>query len=258
MKSITYVKPLLFLPLFILGSCASKNDFFVVQDDVRKLKTEAETIKSQSAVSYADIQQVRDEVTRLRGTLEESEHKNNNSFSRLTEDDSLLVAQVGSIESRLQKLEQNYATLAQELKKKEVLPLPPPVPQPVEQPAPLVSDVVLLNVGSEKLSQHNDAVARESFSALLKNYPKSPLLDQAQFLLAESFFDEKKYENAILEYQVVIAKYTNSLKRPAALYKQGLAFELIGDSVNAKARFKDLLAIYGKTPEAALAKKKLK
>ncbi len=257
MKNTTYVKPLLFLPLFILGSCASKTDFFVVQDDVRKLKTEAETIKSQSAVSYADIQQVRDEVSRLRGTVEESEHKSNNSFTRLTEDDSLLIAQVGGIESRLQKLEQNYATLAQELKKREVLPLPP-VPQPAEQPAPLASDVVLLNVGSEKLSQHNYAAARESFSALLKNYPKSTLCDQAQFLLAESFFDAKKYENAILEYQVVIAKYTNSSKRPAALYKQGLAFEFIGDAVNAKARFKDLIALYGKTSEAALAKKKLK
>jgi tol-pal system protein YbgF len=91
----------------------------------------------------------------------------------------------------------------------------------------------------------------------MQAYPKSELFDDAQFFLAESYFSEKWYEKAVLEYQTLIAKYTKSNKRPAALYKQALAFEKLGDTVNAKARFRDVVSVYPASPEAAQAKKKL-
>ncbi len=251
------MKPFLFLPVFALAACASKGDFIVVQDDVQKLKTEAETIKSQSAVSYSDVQQVRDEVSRLRGDIEESNHKNSKSLSRLGIEDSLLVHQVGDLESRLLKIEQ-YLGIGKGLILSTATSPEQKDSVAVAKTPGKLSDAALLKAGVESLAKKKYVAARESFNALLKSYPKSVAVDSAQFLIAESYFSEQWYEKAILEYQVVIAKFLISTKRPAALYKQARSFEMIDDLVNAKARYKDLINVYPASPEAGLAKKRLK
>ncbi len=242
------IKPFIFFPVLVLSACASKQDLLVVEDNVRKLKTESETIKTQSAVSYSDIQQVRDDVSRLQGSIEEISHKNQQTFGRLGMEDSLLVHKVDELESRLQKMEQYIASA-----KRDTLSAPssshlPPVP---------LTDAVLISDGEQKLNAKNYAAAREVFGLLLQRKPLSARADEAQFFIAESYFGEKWYEKAILEYQVVISKYIKSSKRPAALYKQALSFELIGDAVNARARFGDLINIYPYSPQAALARKKM-
>ena len=238
-------KPFLFLPLIVLSACASKQDLVVVADDLRKLKTDSETIKVQSAGSYSDIQQVRDEVARLQGSIEEREFKSKQAFGRLGVEDSLLVHKVDDLESRLQRVEE-YLGLT---RKEDVVA--------VATPAETLNDVGLLNDGLDKFSKKNYTSARESFSTLLKSYPKSQLADNAQFQIAESYFNEKKYEDAILEYQKVIEKYTKSSKRPTSLYKQAISWEKIGQVANAKARFKSLVDVYPASPEAKLASKKL-
>ena len=249
------IKPFLFLPVLVISACASKQDLYVVADDVRKLKTDSESIKTQSAGSYSDVQQVRDEISRLQGSIEEVTHKNHQAFGRLGMEDSLMVHKIDELESRLQKIEL-YLGFD---KKEKLTSIAPPHSDSVDgaKTAAVPDDTALLNEGIEKLGKNSYAPARESFSALLKNYPKSNHADKAQFYIAESFFSEKWYEKAILEYQVVIAKYTKSATRPSALYKQALSFEKIGDTVNAKARLKTLLNVYPKAPEAVLARKKI-
>ncbi len=241
------IKPFIFFPVLALSACASKQDLLVVEDNVRKLKTESETIKTQTAVSYSDVQQVRDDVSRLQGSIEEISHNNRQTFGRLGMEDSLLVHKVDELELRLQKIEQYIAPAKQEIPSSSSSSL---------ATVPL-TDAALLSDGEVKLNQKNYSAARESFNLLLQRTPPSALAGEAQFYVAESYFDEKWYEKAILEYQVVISKYTKSSQRPAALYKQALSFELTGDAVNAKARFKDLVSIYPASSQAALARKKL-
>ncbi len=258
------IKPFFYLPVFALASCASKQDLNVVAYDVRKLKTESETIKSQTAVSYADVQQVRDDVLRLQGRLEEiahksgeSAHSNENSFRRLGTQDSLLFHQVGDLDSRLLKIEQ-YLGLGKEAAQSPVLLSGQKDSVAVNTASGTLTDAALLNGGMEKLKQNSYAAARESFSTLLRTWPKSDLADDAQFFIAESYFNEKWYEKAIVEYQVVISKYAKSNKRPGALYKQARSFEILGDTTSAKTRYKDLVNTYPTSFEAGLAKKKLR
>jgi len=275
----TKIKPFVFLPFVVLSACASKQDLVLFNDDLRKLKNDSEaiktqsegslteiqqlradlqkltneidTIKAQSASSYSDAQQIRDDVFRLQGSFEGSLHKSSEAFKRLGMEDSLLVYKVDDLDVRLQKLEQLSRSGKQENQPGGVTQKTgdSSIPEPLD-------DVALLKEGSEKLAQQNYVSARESFDALLKNYPKSELADKAQFQLAESYFGEKKYENAILAYQVVIAKYLKSSNRAAALYKQARSFQKIGDTVNANARDKDLLKVYPNSPEAGLVRKK--
>lgn len=256
------IKPFFYLPVIALAACASKQDLNVVAYDVQKLRTDSEAIKSQTAVSYADLQQVRENVVQLQGSIEEMQHKasetarsHDKSFSRLGTVDSLLVHQVGDIDTRLLKIEQ-YLGLGKEASS-SIMPGQKDSVR-VDKTAGAQSDALFLNRGIESLEQNNYAAARENFQKLLQTYPKSHLVDSAQFFIAESYFSEKWYEKAILEYQVVISKYTKSKKRPAALYKQARSFEIIGDITNAKARYKDLVNDYPNSSEAGLAKKKLR
>ena len=243
------------MPVLFLSACASKQDLVVVADDLKKLKTESETIKTQSAGSYSDVQKVHDDISRLEGSIEEAAHKNRQTFARLGMEDSLLVHKVDDLESRLQKIEQYLG-----IEKKEQSSLVAPKSEESAEsakPAVVTEDALLLKEGLERLAKNSFAPSRESFTALLKKYPASALADQAQFHLADSYFSEKWYEKAILEYQVVIAKYVKSSKRPAALFKQAISFEKISDTANAKARFKTLVNMYPKAPEAVLARKKI-
>ena len=241
------IKPFIFFPALLLSACASKQDLLVVEDNVRKLKTESETIKTQTAVSYSDVQQVRDDVSRLQGRIEEVSHNSTLAFGRLGMEDSLLVHKVDELELRLHKIEQSTIASAKRDSLSAVALLPPVPP----------TDAALLSDGEEKLNAKNYAAARECFNVLLQRMPVSAHADDAQFYIAESYFGEKWYEKAILEYQVVISKYAKSGRRPAALYKQALSFELIGDVVNANVRFRDLVNIYPSSPQAALARKKM-
>ena len=249
------ITPFLFLPVLFLSACASKQDLVVVADDLKKLKTESETIKTQSAGSYSDVQKVHDDISRLEGSIEEAAHKNRQTFARLGMEDSLLVHKVDDLESRLQKIEQ-YLGIDKKEQSSSAAPKSKETPESAK-PSGVTDAAALLKEGQERLGKNSFAPARESFAALLKTYPASALADQAQFYLADSFFSEKWYEKAILEYQVVIAKYIKSSKRPAALFKQAISFEKIGDAANAKARFKTLVNMYPKAPEAALARKKI-
>lgn len=100
--------------------------------------------------------------------------------------------------------------------------------------------------------------ARQGFQQFLKSYPKSANADNAQFWIGETYYKEKWYEKAILEYQAVIEKYPKGNKVAAAMLKQGMAFLHLGDKPNARLILKELVKKYPKSNEAAIAGKKLK
>lgn len=254
------IKPFLFFPFLFLSACASKEDLIIVKDDLQKLKSDSETIKTQSAGSYSDVQQIRDEVSRLQGSIEEINHNNRKAFRRFGTEDSLLVHKIDDLESKLQKIEQYLGFGQMENAPSAAVPLQKSGSVDEAKNAKDFSDKELLNDGLDKFSKNNYAAARVSFSALIQTYPKSLLVSDAHFCLAESYFNESSYEEAITEYQQVIANYIKSRKRPAALYKQGLSFEKIGGADNVKAakeRFRSVVNLYPATPEAKLARKKL-
>ncbi len=100
--------------------------------------------------------------------------------------------------------------------------------------------------------------ARQGFQDLLKNYPKSNHADNAQFWIGETYYREKWFEKAILEYQKVIEKYPKGNKVPASRLKQGLAFSNLGDNTNARLILQELIKSHPQSNEARIAGKKLK
>jgi len=103
----------------------------------------------------------------------------------------------------------------------------------------------------------NIPAAREEFKRFLGAHPKSKYAENAHFWLGECYFSEKKYDEAILEFDEVIKKFPKGNKVPDALYRQGMAFLEMKDTMNAKLIFKEVVKRYPKSDQATRARKKL-
>lgn len=100
--------------------------------------------------------------------------------------------------------------------------------------------------------------ARIQFENFINKYPDSDNVDNARFWIADSYYVEKWFEKAILEYQKVLEDYPKSNKLPAARLKQGYAFAELGEKANARLILKELLKKHPGTNEARYAQEKLK
>lgn len=102
------------------------------------------------------------------------------------------------------------------------------------------------------------AKSRELFGKFLEQHPKDKLAANAHYWLGESYYNDKNYDQAILEFQEVIKNYPQHEKVPAAMLKQGLALKEAGETKASIYVLKKLVEEYPKSDEAKLAKEKLR
>lgn len=167
------------------------------------------------------------------------------------EDISLLKSdtskRLATLEERLTRLEKGLADL--EKKTAEVAQTQVQLQQTPEN---------LYRQGMDAMQgEGGGAKAREFFSRFLELYPKHKLAANARYWIGETYYGEKNYEQAILEFQEVIQHHSDKEKAPAALLKQGMAFRELGDKKSATYDFKRVIEEYPKSEEAKLAKEKL-
>ena len=99
--------------------------------------------------------------------------------------------------------------------------------------------------------------AREKFESFIKDYPENEYTDNSRFWIAESYFRDKSFEDAILAYEDLFRKNPDSDKIPGAMLKQGMAFFALKDKDTGRLILEKLLEKYPDSEQAAEAKKKL-
>ena len=82
------------------------------------------------------------------------------------------------------------------------------------------------------------------------------MADDAQYWIGESYFSQKDYNRAILEFNDVL-KYRKGDKVPAALLRQAQAFIEIGDKTDARLILQKLLNDHPNSEQARDAKERL-
>ena len=100
--------------------------------------------------------------------------------------------------------------------------------------------------------------AYDLFNSYAEKYPKSRLAVNSRFWAADCMFKQKEYALAILEYQNVIADHPRHDKAPAALLKQGMAFEALEDRDTARIVYNKIISDFPKSEQATTARSKLK
>ncbi|MCU0561025.1 MAG: tol-pal system protein YbgF [Desulfobacterales bacterium] len=262
--------------VLILGGCATRRDVHTIdtrisemelrdaeerrrrEDFARNREATEQALRQQAASTRAQIDEVREEMRALSGRIEELEHALRQQ-PRPAGD-----AADRPREEKLARLEEANAQTAQRLARMEQHLKLEPLAAPASKIKPevaaprMATEAELYTKARQSFDQGHMGAARKGFEEFLVSYPSSDNADNAQFWIGETFFQEKSYEKAILEYQKVIEKYPRGNKVPAALLKQGLAFLSLKDRVNSRLIFEELVRKYPNTSEAKAAADRLK
>ncbi|MCR5813439.1 MAG: tol-pal system protein YbgF [Desulfovibrio sp.] len=118
--------------------------------------------------------------------------------------------------------------------------------------------LALYDAGLNAYNARNYSEAQRSFADFLKNYGSHNLVPDAQYYLAECYFQRNQFPEAALAYNEVITKYPKSSHAAGSYLKQGICFSKSGQKDAAKARMNELIKKYPSSPEAARAKNFLK
>lgn len=271
----------------LFGSCASQKEMSAVDNRLTEMELRAaeerksrdrissqvdeyakmrqsmdEELRRQSASLHALIEELREEIRLLNGKLEEVEYSLNRqqkateSIQRKSEDaSSRLTEATARNDDRIARIEQ-YLNFESAGKPGKVVPAP--TPANTAQAKKELTEGELYKSAKQAFDQGDSETAKKYFEEVIQRFPKSENADNAQFWIGEIYYREKWYEKAILEYQKVIEKYPGGNKVPAALLKQGLAFNNIGDKPNSRHILEELVKKYPKSNEAKIAREKLK
>lgn len=252
----------------ILASCATRGDFSELR---REMNTNAGMIESRLSVIEQTVAQI-DSLIGEQLLLNQSLRAMLGSQSReQTEKISTITARQDDInyllKELLEKLQviQLYGGLESKTPKDagEKAPAFPPsaASQPGFQPllaAPKVAPETLYQTAMKDIEQENYVLAENRFLTFLLQHPDHPLAPNAQYWLGENYYVQKKYEQAIKEFEKVAEKYPKSEKVQAALLKLGFAQIELGDVNKGKATLQGIIKKYKSSNEAALAREKIK
>ena len=217
-------------------------------------------LRSKYAGLNVSFDNLRKELQQVNGRIEEIDYLLNRKLTQYEEDGNKQQERLEELSLSVAKSEKQIAQLEQYLNI-EGKPAPPsatvaPAPGTTSPATPTAKQ--LYNDGRQAFDNGKMDKSRQLFLSLIKGHPKSDYADNAQFWIAESYYREKWYERAILEYQTVIEKYPKGNKVPSAKHKQGMAFLKIGDKANARIILNDLVKKHPNSNEAKIAAQKLK
>ena len=235
------------------------------------------------AQTAAAADELRVELQRLNGTVEELQYRMQSGSGPNAEAQTIIATRLAELETRLAALEQRVDPDRQVAFKpsREARPIaaapepgrtpPPPAtsPLPTRQPLtrdpaptspPAASDSASEGLYQRALKEYkagNHEVAIVLFKQLLRQHPEASIAGHAQYWLGESLYAQQQYEAAIVAFDEVVQKYADDSKVPAAILKQGYAFAALDDVRNARFFLQQVQRKYPDSKEAEQASKRL-
>ncbi|MFZ2493118.1 MAG: tol-pal system protein YbgF [Thermoanaerobaculia bacterium] len=269
MKTITAFRLTVALAAALAASgCVSTSDFEQMQDKVAELQEELANVKRTTS-SKEDVQSVNLRIA------EQTE--------MLLKSNATLVAKVSEIEERIQNtqggIEQtNYRIdqIAQQVTRQQteiealrvqaaqVAPASTaggPAMSEVNVPAPVsptADPMEAYNAAFRDYQRGNFDLAMEGFREFLAMNPNSDLADNASYWIGESLFSQKKYREAIEQFDNVVNKFPKSDKVAGALLKKGYAYISLGERAQGVVQLQYVVHEHPKSQEASLARQRLK
>lgn len=100
------------------------------------------------------------------------------------------------------------------------------------------------------------AEGKNRFEEFLQKYPEGRYAANALYWIGESYYVQRSYPEALLEFKQVSARFPRHHKTADALLKAGMTYQKLGDKDNADLQFKALLADFPQSEAARLARSK--
>jgi tol-pal system protein YbgF len=259
------------------AGCISTSDFEAVQRQVGELQEELAGLK-RTAAGKQDVQNVNVRIAEQTETLLKS---NATLVAKVSEIEERIASTQGGIESSSHRLDQLAQQLAQAQRELEELrarvaalqAAPPaaaadPATPGSEMTVPATPDTGATAPAGDPMQTYQAAyrdyqrgnfdLAIEGFTEFLQGNARSDLADNAAYWIGESLFSQKKYREAIAQFDSVVSRYPKSDKVPGALLKKGYAYINIGERAQGVVQLQYVLHEHPRSQEAALARQKLR
>jgi len=184
-----------------------------------------------------------------------------------------LQAKLEDTNYRLAQLSQQIAATNQELKSFRSLPpaVPPegtiggdPQQQPV-QPPPQQNPA---GGGADPQTLYNSAyndylkgsydLAMREFQEYLANFPTTELADNATYWIGECYYRQRRFRQAVEQFDTVLERYSRSDKVAAATLKKGYALLELGERSQGVVQLRHVIKQYPNSDEANLARQRLR
>lgn len=101
------------------------------------------------------------------------------------------------------------------------------------------------------------SVAASEFQDVVHYYPLDDLAGTSQFYLGEIAYQQKKYEDAINDYNAVLEGFSGNAKAPAAQLHKGYALLALNHRESGIRELRQLIQRHPQTPEARAARSRL-
>ena len=221
-------------------------------DSMDDNQTTSATAKNGGAkASHYEIEELKNEIIKLSGKVEELEHSQKGMNTSETNQ------MVGKLDMRVADLEKNQILIMSEIK--ELKDRHDETPEkPVSSKSKSGSGKALLSEGFSLLMAKQYEEAGEKFKEFGERNPKGKDAAEMRFGLGEVSYGQKAWKKAIVEYSKVQESSTKSPRIPASLLKIGLCFEQLGMQKEAKSFFSELLERFPQAAESKKAQSKMK
>ena len=286
---------LVLLPVVALSGCVTTQDasslrrgVYGMEQDLQDLNIRVQRLEQASgkdsgrgnvAELNARLEELRVQVGRLSGRLDEQEYRLSRRQQPLTpspanpEDRPEAGISGGASASPTSEIEPppNIEIPSGDTSDKlaKASPAPPPLPPPpppevpkgvpsIQAPPSQNPEKAAFDTAFDLFQKNQFANARQQFQSFMRQYPQSSMADSALYWIGECYYSEKQYQNSIETFQQVLNRYPSGNKTPNAMLKQAAAFQQIGDRTAARILYERLIDQFPKSPQAQIAKQKLK
>jgi len=226
-----------------------------LQDDTAGgVRAHVETLARNQADFQAELDGVRVDLQSMQGRTGDQERINDDLRQDLVLMRDELSLQVADHEKRLAQLEPVATGLNPALSAPAVVPSASAAPvvstTPRGESAPELYERALKTIREEQ----DLAAGRELMETFLKRYPGDDLAVNAAYWVGETYYAEKAYEKAILQFEEIIQKYGEQPKVASAMLKQAMAFESTGDKATGRLLLQRVVERFPLSDEAKKAK----
>ncbi|MBR5346871.1 MAG: tol-pal system protein YbgF [Deltaproteobacteria bacterium] len=228
----------------MLGGCAFSQEETALKRDLDEMKSRLAYLEQRAASEsqasqgqanmQADLDNLRVELQTVRGQLADQERQN----AQLKEE---LTTQINNTKKTVERA-----------------PAPAPAKTVTKEEQPESTDAEdVYKQALARIRENGDySGGRKALQGFVKTYPDNSLVPNALYWIGETYYAEKDYENAIVQFQKVLDKYPQHAKAAASLLKQALSFQTMGDSNSALVLYDKVVASYPTTSEAGVARQK--
>jgi tol-pal system protein YbgF len=244
------------------AGCVSTEDIQGLQSQLSDVQRQLLQLQKQSP-SKEEVAGLGSSVGQQMQALLKTEADMQVKLRELSSQIEQLQAKLEDTNYRLAQLSQQIATTNEELKAYRTAPPPAPVyldpnAPPVPAPAAITDPKALYDAAYNDYLKGSYDMALRGFNEYLVNFSGTDLADNATYWIGESYYRQRRFRQAIDQFDQVLSRYPRSDKIASAYLKKGYAHLELGERSQGVVQLQHVIRQYPTSDEANLARQRLR